>query len=96
MKIAVNGGNLSTASTMTTTSGRNSTSDGWKNVWIAWAFSTASKSPGRPRSQKTTSESARATLEVSAVSRTCWYRSTPAAAAARLLESESGEVVSPK
>ena len=56
----------------------------------------ASKSPGRPSMKNIASAIAIATREVSSVSRMCWYRSTPAAAAARLAESDSGEDLSPK
>ena len=46
--------------------------------------------------KNTASAIAMAIDDVSSVSRMCWYRSTPAAAAARLAESDSGEDVSPK
>jgi len=73
---------------------QNSTSEGLKERWIAWAFSPASKSPAGRGARRRRRER-RATLEVSA-SRDVLVQVTPAAPAARLLESESGEVVSPK
>src|SRR5262249_15177615 len=95
-KMAVNGGNLSRASTITTTSGTNSQSEMSKALWRAAIFSLASKSPGWPSSQKTSRDSASASPDVTAVSRMWSWRRTPAARGAGLAGSAGGGGVSPK
>jgi hypothetical protein len=94
--MAVKAGSRMTARPTTTTSGRNSSGEISKAFRIADIFSDASWSPGSPSAKNTASAIDTDTIDVSSVSRMCWYRSTPAAAAARLAESDSGEDLSPK
>ena len=70
-KIEVNGGNLNSASPMTTTNGANIHGVTPNAFWIAAIFSVESKSPGWPRKKNTVSDIASDTIEVSNVSRMC-------------------------
>src|SRR5882757_6050675 len=95
-KIVTKGGTRNTARPKTRMSGDNAHGVITKCWLRPDSIAEASKSPGRPKRAKPTTERPNAGTDVHRVSRICSNKSEPAAAVARFTVSDSGDVLSPK